>query len=217
MIDIAFSGKMTSGKTTLANYIQKKIPNAKRMAIGGQIKKVSKYILFDWDELVRIFSGFENKKMFFHSAKKLKEKNIDTEFLFTEDGEFVKDRNYRPYIQEVGRISRDTFGESIWMDLFLKEVIKQKKGTVIICDDIRSKHEYKTLKKINKMLIRLEIDEETQIKRIKNLYGTLSPGSLTEETEIALDDSPFDFVYDTTMRSIESVGEEILKDYYKNF
>src|SRR5690625_1773320 len=164
MIDIAINGKMTSGKTTLANYIQKKIPKAKRMAIGDQIKRVSKYILFDWDKLTEVFSEFENKEEFLKSAKRLKKENSNTEFTFTEDGEFVKDQNYRPYIQEVGRISRDAFGESVWMDLFLKEAIKQKEGT-----------------------------------------------------EVALDDCPFDFVYDTTMRSIESVGEEILEDYYENF
>src|SRR5690625_1479396 len=143
MVKIAFSGKMCSGKTTLAKYLEKKIPGSKRMAIGDEIKLFSREILYDFDKVIKKVQNYERKDVFLDKAAELHRNNKNKPFEFDGNGDFIKNELYRPYIQEVGALGREYFGKSNWMDIFIKNVFneKKKRKKFILCDDDRYVHD----------------------------------------------------------------------------
>lgn len=57
--------------------------------------------------------------------------------------------------------------ENVWINLLDKQI--NNKDNIII-DDLRFENEFNYLKKNNFIIIKLNIDKETQLKRIKKLY-----------------------------------------------
>lgn len=205
MIRIAFSGKMTAGKTTISDMICENFENVERRSIGDGIKDVSKLIIGDFEALEEKMKHFKGFDTYIIEAKKLREQYKDKEFEFDESGNFIKNKLYRPYVQSVGKIARDHFGEGIWIKDM--ENIGEK---MIICDDVRTEYEFNKMREKGVVIIRLEVDEEKQRERIVNLYGSIDENSLNDITETVLDDKVFDFVLDTTKDKKEDTYNKVV-------
>lgn len=209
MVEIAFSGKMSAGKTTIVDLLCEKLGGKyKRKAIGDQIKLVSKIILDDPKKLNNIMGQLENFDNYLEDAEELHKKYKNEKFEYDSEGNFIKNKVYRPYVQEVGKIARKHFGEGVWVDIYLDSI--KKDGIIYICDDVRTEYEYNKMKELEVFFVRLNVEEEKQKKRIINLYGNYDEKTLTDVSETALDNKVFDLVLDTTYDSIEETLEKVL-------
>jgi adenylate kinase family enzyme len=93
-------------------------------------------------------------------------------------------------------------------DIWIKHLDKKiKDKNNIIIDDLRFKNEYTYLKKNNFVIIKLVINKNQQIKRIKNLYGNNSNEHierLNHISELYIDELNADFIVNPE-DSIESI------------
>lgn len=170
---IAISGKIASGKTTLAQAIQQT------------------------DERVEIYSF----------ASPIKE--IAYEYFGMSKDPALKNR---PLLQDIGRNLR-LIDSNVWVKAFLN---KTNSKTHVVCDDLRFKNEAKMLKKAGFLLIRLNIDRDEQVQRLKNTYPQTweehcAKLSNVSETELDNCEHMFDLVIATnTVKDINSVVHRIL-------
>jgi cytidylate kinase len=76
----------------------------------------------------------------------------------------------RKLLQDIGQFLKQ-IDKNVWVKAFLNEVNKiEKTVDYIICDDLRFKNEAISLKNDGFKLIRLNINEESQIERLKKTY-----------------------------------------------
>lgn len=167
MVKIAFSGKMTSGKTTAATMVKNRIPDAKIISFAGKLKELA-VDLFDM-------------------------KNKD-----------------RVLLQELGSKMRE-INKDVWLNYAIKESLKHRH---IIIDDLRLENEYKALKNEGFIIVRLDVDKTTQIKRLKQLYPNSweqQMNRLDHHTEIALDNYSFDYRVDSNkLGNVSKIIDEII-------
>lgn len=118
-------------------------------------------------------------------ASKLKELAVE---LFD-----MKNKN-RYLLQTLGSKLKE-IDQEVWIKYTMKEC---RKHTHIVIDDVRFPNEYRKLKENGFTIIRLNIDKELQVKRIKKLYKDSESqlSRLDNETETALDGWEFDYVLD---------------------
>ena len=57
--------------------------------------------------------------------------------------------------------------ESVWLDVLIRE---SEKHELVVCDDVRFINEAKTLKEHGWVLIKLDIDDDLQKKRLQDAY-----------------------------------------------
>ena len=81
----------------------------------------------------------------------------------------MKDKD-RPLLQQIGMKMRE-IRESVWLDVLIRESNRQELyGYSVVCDDVRFVNEAKTLKENGWVLIKLDIDDDLQKKRLQNTY-----------------------------------------------
>jgi cytidylate kinase len=209
---VAFSGKMCSGKTTMAEYLVNN-HGFTRVAIGDQIKKVSNMMIEDMAALQKYLNEMtpEFSEEIYAEFAEYKELNKDA--VFVKQGPvYVKNEAYRGLTQKTGDIVRSKYGSDVWIMLLMKEADKiiENNGKVV-CDDVRLKVEKEIFENEEYVLFKLEIDVEEQEKRILNMYNTYDPKALEHKTETDLDDVVFseDVKIDTSVLSIEECYQYI--------
>ncbi len=228
---VAFSGKMTSGKSTLSKMLSEKY-GYEVLAIGGRIKKVCNLLIEDKNELNRYLSKILPKEtlnrdknpveLTFSSLLALYEqkfqpfiKKYGINYVFIKDGQtgiYQKNEFYRKLTQEVGNCVRGIFGQQIWVEILLNEAnLLIAQGKKVICDDVRLGIEYDRFKEQNYIIFRLEVDPEVQRKRIVQMYGTFNEDALTHHTEIELDNYEFEHKFNTSNEDIEDTFKKIEK------
>ena len=82
---------------------------------------------------------------------------------------------------EGGRSIRDT----VWIDILLNRIAKEPNKDYVI-DDVRFPNEMVAMSKANFHTIKLEVDSDTQRKRIFNLYGEFDESIFTHASEIGI-------------------------------
>lgn len=162
---IAITGKICSGKSTLANIIKYRL-NLEKYSFADNVKKYAKE-LFDM--------SYKDRKLIQDFAEKLKE--IDND---------------------------------IWIKQLDKN-IKDKDN--IIIDDLRFENEYNYLRSNKYFIIKLLIDKNQQIKRIKELYKENANEHikrLEHISELNIDKLDADLVINTNDINIETLIEIII-------
>ena len=99
------------------------------------------------------------------------------------------------------------WGDSVWGDVFVREVQKGSYGHVVVNDSIRVKGDAEAIKKLNGILIRLECPEDIRLQRsgvVKRDSNHLSETDLDNYKE-------FDLIYDTSKMSAEEIAEDVIK------
>jgi hypothetical protein len=130
-------------------------------------------------------------------AGKLKE--LATELFGMED----KDRKL---LQDLGGKMRE-INEDVWLNYTINESLHHEN---VVIDDLRLPNEYNKLKEAGFTIVRLEIDRETQIKRLIHLYPNSWKSQverLDHFTEIALNDYEFDYTIKHTDDVITKIKE----------
>ena len=182
MVKIAICGKMASGKTTMADWLELNHDYVK-FSLAGAVKDFGNF-LFD------IPQG-------------------------------TKDR---PTYQKIGDGARRFLFEDVWIYTLLvnvsKHVATPYKTHNIVVDDVRYENEVMKLKEGGWTLIKINVDDELQIERLKRTYPDdwethVASRDHPSEAEIdKMDDKLFDYIIDAengkTGEIIESLFEEAI-------
>lgn len=210
---IAISGKMTSGKSTIAKALAFN-HGYKVFSIGDGIKKVSTYLVNNQLNEAKKYleTSMEKEKLekVLERYTNMYENFKNRPFEKDENNQYIKTETYRELTQRLAAETREVCGESFWFQMSLikaNEMIEN--GEKVICDDIRLKDEKELFEQSGFKIIRLEIEKEEQFKRMENLYGKINEERLNDKTETALDDEEFDLKINVKGLSVEEIVEEI--------
>jgi dephospho-CoA kinase len=221
---VSISGKISSGKTTVSDYLKEEMGYT-QIRSAGYLKKLcsamaSKNLIMDVsgvtstkmfdDEITEIIDFLSNG-----AEEKKKLKSLVNELLveYSDVTSIAKKTDrVREMLQVVANRAINDIRQTIWVDACMKEMKELSKildTKLFIHDDLRYPHEYETLRREGFVLIRLDITEEEQKKRVKRLYGDIEGSRLTHISEIALDRHVFDYNVDAT-QPLEDMLQEIL-------
>jgi dephospho-CoA kinase len=215
MKNIAISGKMTSGKTTIAEELKKNY-GYEIITIATPIKKTCNLLIEDQEELKEYFNRTLTKdqdEVYVKMTKAYYENFKNAVWEKEANGFYKKNEWYRKLTQDVGNIMREKFGEDVWCSMLLESVKKDmQEGKKLVCDDVRLIVEKNLFQQNDFEVIRLNISEEAQKKRVFEKYGDVPEAQLKHRTEVELDNEKFPLVIDTDKMSVEeSVGKIVEK------
>jgi len=199
MLKIAISGKMGSGKTTLFNAIRDFHNQNHYILTGEQEDLVTRLSLADpVKEVASRYFGMPPT---------------------------TKDRKL---LQQIGQKFRE-IDPDVWVKLLDKkaQLLENKhdsptKWEAVICDDVRFPNEANSLKDAGWIMIRLEVSEKEQQRRLKAAYGATWEDhwkNRNEISETALDNETeqWDFVFeDLPLNKIDEAIEEIYEPFKIN-
>jgi adenylate kinase family enzyme len=207
---VAFSGKMCSGKTTMAELLVERY-NFNRLAIGDQIKAVSNLFVENMVGLEEYIEKWlpEHKERIIKGFKEYKKQTEGA--IFVKQGKvYLKNEAYRGLTQKTGDIVRGEYGDDVWINLLMKQADEiVKNGGKVVCDDVRLLVEKENFEDTGYKMIRLNINEEDQKKRILKTYKTYNEEALKHKTETELDQAVFEFSIDATENDIEQVFQKV--------
>lgn len=106
----------------------------------------------------------------------------------------------RKLMQAIGEIMRK-YDSLFFTHALLRRIVQNVNNKNIIIDDWRFPNEYQLLDTLKSVLgkqiykIRINVDEQTRIKRVREIYGDMSDDELNHESETALDNyDKFDLI-----------------------
>lgn len=189
---IAIVGKMASGKSTLANKINRKIYNNNGCvsSFAGAMKEIVKNRELLLDYTIKVKSKLNeneteevllfNYAPFMNILSKLDAKNNEGKL--------------REHYQFVGEFFKKVYGQDFWINKFFKDFkdfnnlqnILGNKIDALIIDDLRMKIEYKSIlnKSDNFIILALELKDEERLKVIeKENLGSMETLNHISETE----------------------------------
>jgi hypothetical protein len=240
MDHIAIIGKMCSGKTTLANAINKNIYENKGCitSFAGPIKEIyenrellSSYIVGTKEPL-----SLDNVNVLVDRSKSLIEHEPFMNILKRLDDELKDGDKPRKHYQFIGDFFKTVYGKEFWAkklfdDFDRIESLDRTLGgdiQALIIDDLRMNIEYETInsRKENFIILCLEVNEDYRREIIKNLKhgdeSTFNHNSEIEVDEIISEIKAVSYEnmysYDNDKRMITihstkgSINKKILKD-----
>jgi len=189
-IRIALTGRMRSGKTTIADHLWLKHDFAK-VSFASSLKLTA-------------------DRLFSHLYEPIYE-----DCPFSEGGRTVKDyRKPRALLQELGQKMRE-IDEDVWIkqaeqDVKLAEAWRGTAGVVI--DDLRQPNEYEWARANGFIIIRVEADEALRLKRAEQEGDSFSAEDMAHDTEQHVDGFSVDYtiVNDGDMNDLERQVDEIM-------
>lgn len=126
-----------------------------------------------------------------------------------------KDRNL---LINIGMKMRE-IEPNVWLDYAIKRMDGiSKSGGNVVNDDLRFPNEFESLQNKGFILVRLKVNKETQIQRLKQLYPDnwgQQIKKLSDESETALDSFPFDYYIDSD-QGLDNLRSEILEIIRQN-
>lgn len=187
--NIAISGKMCSGKTTLANYLCNKY-GYERVSFAAPIKELerihSDFTSEQWEEVLKPLVD----KIFYCQLNHSKKYIRDIILKIFERHLRVEWKN-RELLQDIGFTLRSQVDSNIFISL-LDLSIKNSDVNFVV-DDLRYKNELRYLKSREFEIIRLKISQISQYERYVNLYGKAPDSSASfHESETDLDGVEFE-------------------------
>lgn len=215
---VALSGKMGSGKSTVLEELAK-VFSYKGISIGGEIKPLAASLIEDRKTFeARVKRIIPNKKQRESSIKEIyyffDENFRNAHWEKDESGVFVKNPPYRKLLQDFPMLIRNHFGEEVFAKLMI-ERLNESNTVSIVCDDLRLPNEKTLLERHGFLIIRLDITEEEQRRRLKEKYGIYDESILNHRTEMALDNANFDLRIDVTDKCVSEIAERI-ESYLKH-
>ena len=118
---------------------------------------------------------------------------------------FGMEEKDRALLQAIGTKMRE-----IDDDIWIKYLLKNNKNNVIV-DDARYENELKALKSNGFIIIKLDIDKDIQLKRLKKLYPNtyqIHINNMNHESEVSMDNndnSMFDIVIKSDNNALENI------------
>jgi len=94
----------------------------------------------------------------------------------------------RALLQRFGQSMRE-FDEDVW----IKHALNQANGPNVVISDVRQPNEYRRLKELGYVIIRVESNTQNRFDRMMALGDVFNENDLKDETETALDDYDVDF------------------------
>lgn len=195
-------GKMASGKTTIANYLQSN-HKFKVLSLAEPIK---------WMEAA-IAKGelpYQVAKSYMPhlSAPEMLEFVGVLEEALLIPREQPKPRKRLQFIGTEG--GRQRVRNDIWIEY------ADKRGSDypnVVIDDVRFINEFEYFRSRGWKAIGLKVDAETQKQRILNVYGKYDPIVITHPSETGVDEIltkyPVDLIIDTSLTSVEEAGKTL--------
>lgn len=204
---IAFSGKICSGKTTMANMLEE----YERKSIAEPFKHIANLIrqmtpenimnkIIEINNYIEEYIPVDSDK-FWEALNEIVMKDIKSPDFD------LKDDIGRKFLQDLGAEMRKRFYEDIWIDTLLNQLKPDGKYVV---DDVRYPNEVIRLEQAGFIVIRFYVSPEKQAERIKRLYVDLPKERLQHESETALDNYPFKYIVNAD-GSIEEQFTEVKK------
>src|SRR5690625_61911 len=187
---IALTGRIRSGKTTIADYLWLKHDFAK-VSFARSLKLTA-------------------DRLFSHLYEPIYE-----DCPFSEGGRTIKEyRKPRALLQELGQKMREIV-EDVWIkqaeqDVKLAEDWRSTAGVVI--DDLRQPNEYEWARANGFIIIRVEADEALRLKRAEQEGDSFSAEDMAHDTEQHVDGFSVDYtiVNDGDMNDLERQVDEIM-------
>lgn len=215
---IGFSGRMGSGKSSLAKEVKKELE-----ALGYKVK-ITNYagaLKEDITSLIREFKSAINRKeeelvlVKFGIKYSSKERDIIREVLkrcSEEDTGYSKNENVRTLLQTYGTDVKRKENENYWIDRLAQSL--DKNLDFVLIDDVRFENEAEFIVNNSGFIFYLDVLEETVLKRLKqrdnhtpnkNLLSHASESLLiSEDLLIRLDGN----------KSLEHLKERVLEDIF---
>lgn len=109
----------------------------------------------------------------------------------------------RQGLQWFGQVMRE-HKQSVWVGKVFDRIAQEQPAKVVITD-CRQPNEYKRLVEENFLIVRVDCDEATRLKRMKQAGDVFDTKDLHHETETALDGYPVHF----TVSNLGTVAEMI--------
>lgn len=186
---VALTGKMRSGKTTLANRFKVQYMTNSHSSSAYKAVDVSSFGGAMKSAMKDIFYG----SPIYKDGKKPRKAIID-------------------FAQGCRKIDKD-----VWVRHTLRHILFEVRDTAteyIIIDDLRQPNEYEALKAIGFNFIKVEADVSQRLERVKKLGDVGSEESLEDETERYIDTFNVDYVINNNGDSSDAYEEfeRILKD-----
>lgn len=189
---IALTGRIRSGKTTIADHLWLKHDFA-RVSFASSLKLTA-------------------DRLFSHLYEPIYE-----DCPFSEDGRSIKDyRKPRALLQELGQKMRE-IDEDVWIkqaeqDVKLAEAWRSTAGVVI--DDLRQPNEYDWARTNGFIIIRVEASESMRLERAKQAGDSFNEEDLAHDTEQHVDkfDVDYTIVNDGDLDELERQVDEILAE-----
>ncbi len=183
---------MTSGKTTVADFLLKEISNSKKLTLAGPIydlvdnieedykSLVDKYILpyYDPRNSVEQKMNLDVSEDFYLKWQKIL---FETKFI---PAEKPKSRKRLQFLGTDG--ARERIDDKIWIKI-ATEKARQEPNTTWIIEDCRFKNEFEWFENADWLPIFLYVSKRTQESRIKHLYGKFSKSILEHPSEAEID------------------------------
>lgn len=187
---VALSGKMVAGKSTLAKEFAKNM-GFHVVSIGTAMKELAVMVIDKDFPSIRLFLKHLSSKEI--KIKKVMKELLELTFnkqevIKEKNGYYKKTDTVRKLLQDIATVLRGQFGEEVWVQYLLK---KHEDLSPIIIDDVRLKVEKDFLEKNGYITLRLDIEKEEQIRRLKEVYGHFDEERLNHKTEIDLDNETF--------------------------
>jgi|HigsolmetaAR206D_1030411.scaffolds.fasta_scaffold00003_73 dephospho-CoA kinase len=212
---IALSGKMSTGKSTIARKFAKQ-KGYRVLSIGSEIKPLARDLIenrkrFE-EKIAKVLPDAEKRNAVLDEIYLYYDKRFrNTQWIKNRLGNYIKTNDYRLLLQEFPMVIRYHLGN----DVFLRLMLEREKAMIahmknIIVDDLRLPEEKELLESLGFITVRLDVSEEEQLRRIQRKYGSVDLSTLKHVTETALDHDHFDYRIDTTGQTDDSVFEELV-------
>lgn len=221
---IAISGKMCSGKTTVANMLERDLGYIRlffadelktlcrdialynKVAAAGLELAARKPILeIIWDDAQRITTTDEEYAAAMNQILFIMEEF--REVTHYDPNSDKKSNEVRRMLQQVGtEYMRHNVNDNIWVNALEKQIKKWEPAKLVV-DDMRYPNEFEMLRKNGFVMVRLSVSRDVQQKRLSKLYGSIDESKFVHPSETALDHMIFDYVIDA-----DQPAEEMLKD-----
>lgn len=203
LFDIALSGKMASGKTTIAEYLVTNY-NYVRMLLAQPIKDVvdnlegnsTPFLMHEY--IMPHCELSEKERKLFYSA-------IDsTRSILKEEPKPRK--RYQYFGTEGGRSIRNT----IWIEILLNR--RKEIENPVVVDDLRFSNEAEYLSANGFTIVKLFVPRDEQIERLTELYGKFDENVLTHASESEIDLIEEDFLIDSNEVMLDDIDNIVRKN-----
>lgn len=191
-VSVAISGKIASGKSTVARLIAE-YWGLKVASIAGAIKTLAECARCGNDD----YSHRLLESLCDSDAQFLQATIVYSELREKHAAELASGDKPRAFLQDLGAGLRDV-SEDIWVNsVLLRSEACSEHG--FVCDDLRYENEAYRMQQSDWLLVRCECDEAVRAERIAELYPTIETTRLNHPSETALDNYPYwNLTLDTT-------------------
>lgn len=191
-MNIGLSGKIAAGKSTLAKAISEKYGHT-IISIASSIRDIATAIAMgDLAGLHDLAQKYAMGLLYVAEYIGMMDDEKYRPIICDENGTIIKNTAFRALLQDVGTIGRNISGDEMF---WVKKAVHAAGGRPVVCDDVRLVGEKEFFENMGFAVIRLEIDKQTQVQRIRDMYGkNFDLSKLEHHTETALDGEHFNHV-----------------------